>query len=143
MITENSIFWPMIAQVTLVILVWLRMYQRRLLEMYSRRIDPQSVAVSAQARETLRDMAAEDNFRNLFEVPVLFFAVCLSLAVTDTVSAAQLYLAWAFVALRVVHTTIHTTYNRVVHRFIVHVTSTVCVFAMWVLFALALIGVAS
>ena len=88
--------------------------------------------------DALQDIAPADNFRNLFEVPVLFFAVCCALAVTDTVTGIQLALAWAFVALRAAHSFIHVTYNRVMHRFTVYVASTICVFAMWALFAWSL-----
>lgn len=47
-------------------------------------------------------------------------------------------LAWSFVALRTAHSLIHVTYNRVVHRFAVYVLGTLCVFAMWALFAFQL-----
>lgn len=50
----------------------------------------------------------------------------------------QVVLAWAFVGLRAVHSLIHVTYNRVVHRFFVYAASTLCVFAMWILFAVSL-----
>ena len=79
-----------------------------------------------------------DNFRNLFEVPVLFFAICCVLAITDNVTPLQIGLAWLYVALRVVHSLIHLTYNRVTHRSGVFITSTLCVFLMWGLFAVAL-----
>ena len=139
-VQTTAILWPMITQVALTALVWIRMYQRRLLEMYSRRIDPQTVATRDKAENILQDVAAADNFRNLFEVPVLFFAVCLCLAVADLVSATQVFLAWLFVGLRALHSLIHVTYNRVVHRFMVHVTSCLCVFTMWLLFAADLAG---
>jgi hypothetical protein len=51
----------------------------------------------------------------------------------------QLSLAWGFVMLRAVHSLVHTTYNRVTHRFLAYAVSTVFVFAMWALFALALL----
>jgi hypothetical protein len=78
---EHAILWPMVGQVGLVALVWLRMYRTRLGEMRSRKISPQAVKTSRLAATALEDVAAADNFRNLFEVPVLFFAVCLALAV--------------------------------------------------------------
>ena len=83
-------------------------------------------------------MAAADNFRNLFEAPVLFFAVCCALAITDTVTPLQVTLAWVFVGLRAVHSFIHVTYNRVMHRFAAYVASTICLFLMWGLFAYSL-----
>lgn len=134
---RNLIFWPVIAQVALVVVIWWRMYVTRVREMRSRRIRPQALATSRHM-SVLQDVTAADNFRNLFEIPVLFFAVCLALAVTDTVTPVQIALAWTFVALRAVHSLIHVTYNRVVHRFAAYVASSLCVFAMWALFAVSL-----
>jgi len=135
---RNSIFWPLIAQVVLVALIAVRLYATRIAEIRARRIDPQSLATTGTAAGVLKDIAAADNFRNLFEVPVLFFAVCCALAITDTVTSAQLALAWVFVGLRAVHSLIHVTYNRVMHRFGVYIASTLCVLAMWGLFAISL-----
>lgn len=135
---RNAIFWPLIAQVVLVAVVAGRMFAARVAELRARRISPQSMATSRTAAEALQNVAAADNFRNLFEVPVLFFAVCGALAITDTVTPLQLVLAWLYVGLRAVHSFIHVTYNRVMHRFGVYVASTICVFLMWGLFALEL-----
>jgi len=41
-------------------------------------------------------------------------------------------LAWAYVGLRYIHSFIHITYNRVLHRFAVFVFSSVVLFALWV-----------
>lgn len=135
---RNAIFWPVIAQVLLVLAVAVRMYRVRIGEMRARRIRPQSIATSRTAAEALQNIAAADNFRNLFEAPVLFFAVCGALAITDTVTPLQLGLAWAYVGLRAVHSFIHVTYNRVIHRFVAYLASMACLFLMWALFGYAL-----
>lgn len=134
------ILWPVLAQVALTAVVWIALYKARLGEMSARRIDPQAVRTSRLATGVLDNVAAADNFRNLFEIPVLFFALAPLLLVTNQVTTAELVLAWAFVALRACHSAIHIGYNRVVHRFTAYAASTLCVFAMWVLFALALAG---
>ena len=135
---KNVIFWPMVAQVGIVLGVWIRLYFVRIGEMKARRIPAQAVATSRQAAQALENMGTADNFRNLFEVPVLFFAICLALAITDLVTPAQVALAWVFVSLRAIHSIIHTTYNKVMHRFTAHWISTVCVFLMWLVFAVQL-----
>lgn len=135
---RNAIFWPLIAQVALVGAVAIRMYAARAAEMRARRISPQSIATSRTAVDALKDVTAADNFRNLFEAPVLFFAVCLALAITDTVTLPQLVLAWSYVGLRAIHSYIHITYNRVIHRFTAYLASLVCLFLMWGLFAFSL-----
>jgi hypothetical protein len=134
---RNLIIWPMIAQAGLTAAVWLALYRRRIAEMRSRRISPQSIATSRTAT-ALQDVAAADNFRNLFEVPVLFFASCLAVALADVVTPLQLVFAWGFVGFRALHSYIHVTYNRVMHRFTAYVLSTLCVFAMWAHLAVSL-----
>jgi hypothetical protein len=135
---RNAIFWPLVAQVVLVGTVSVRLYAKRIGELKARRIHPQAIATSQSAAATLKDVAAADNFRNLFEAPMLFFAVCCALAITDTVTPLQLTLAWIYVGLRAVHSFIHITYNRVMHRFAAYVASTICLFLIWGLFAYSL-----
>lgn len=72
------------------------------------------------------------SFNNQFEIPVLFYAVCLAYLATGTLSELALPLAWLFIALRLVHTAIHLTYNHLVHRFSVFWLSAFVVLAMWV-----------
>lgn len=136
---RHAIFWPVVAQVALVAAVWVRMYVARLAEMRAWSINPQSLATSRMATKTLENVSAADNFRNLFEVPVLFYVVCCALAITDLVTPLQLTLAWGYVALRAAHSLIHVTYNRVTHRFVVYALSTLDVFAMWGVFAVSLL----
>lgn len=135
---QTSILWPMCAQAALTAAIWLWMYMIRLNEIRVRHIDPQSLSDVRAAAAILKNTAASDNFRNLFEVPVLFLAVCLAMFGTGLVTPLQVGLAWAFVGLRTVHSLIHVTYNRVTHRFAVYVASTLCVFLMWGLFAYGL-----
>jgi hypothetical protein len=135
---KDAIFWPMLAQVAVVTAVFVRLGVVRFGEMKAKRIHPQAVATTRSASQVLEDVSTADNFRNLFEVPVLFFAVCLALAITDLVSPLQVTLAWAFVALRAVHSFIHTTYNKVLHRFTAYFLASLCVVAMWIVFAVSL-----
>lgn len=121
----------MSAMVALVLLVWLRLYQTRIGEMKRRRIHPQSVASNAEMVAKLEDTRASDNFRNLFELPVLFHAGCLAALATHQEGIALSGLAWAFVALRYAHSYIHCTYNKVMHRFQAYVLGGACLFAFW------------
>ena len=76
-------------------------------------------------------MQASDNFKNLFEVPVLFYALCAVLASAQDVSPLFVVGAWVYVALRCIHSFIHLTYNRVTHRFAVYALSTVILLMLW------------
>lgn len=134
---QSAIFWPLTVQVLLTLVVAVRMYYARIAELRSRRIRPQELATSRGAA-ALENVAAADNFRNLFELPVLFFAICPILYITNGVTSLQLTLAWAFVFLRAAHSLIHITYNRVMHRFRVFALSMLSVFSMWAVFAIHL-----
>ena len=130
-------WWPAVAMATLTFGVWMRMYRVRISEMKRERIHPQSVALSAQIAERLKDTRASDNFRNLFELPVLFYLALGVAAQTAQVMTLTLVLAWTFVALRIAHSAIQCTYNKVIHRFYVYFSGGV---ALWVLWAVLAFG---
>lgn len=127
---NNAIFLPAVAMAALTFVVWLRMYVSRIGQMKRERIHPQSVATSAQATARLTDSRAADNFRNLFELPVLFYLAVVVAAQAGLVTTTVLALAWLFVAVRVAHSWIQCTYNKVMHRFYVYCAGG---FALWLL----------
>ena len=71
------------------------------------------------------------HFSNLFEVPVLFYAGCISLFVLGGVNSAAVWFAWIFVLLRIVHTAIVLFNNSPQLRVGPYVLSGLCVFALW------------
>ncbi len=135
---HNAFLWPMFCMVLLVLLVWLRLFQTRIAEMKRRRIHPQAVATSAQTGQ-LEDTRAADNFRNLFELPVLFYAASLLAIHAGIEHTGLVVLAWAFVVLRFLHSYIHCTYNRVMDRFKVYLFSGVVLWAIWAVLAYQLL----
>jgi hypothetical protein len=136
---EYAILLPPTALVVLTGFVWLRLGSDRLGELRTRRIHPQQVATSKQMAETLQNLQSADHFRNLFEVPVLFYALCAFLAITRLTTLFLLACAWGYVVLRAAHAYIHLTSNKVVRRFQVFVASTIVLYVMWGIFALRLL----
>ena len=135
----NAIFVPALAMVALTIAVWLRMYAARIGEMKRERIHPQAVATSTQMAARLTDTRAADNFRNLFELPVLFYMALVVAALTSQVNGITLALAWGFVALRAVHSVIHCGYNKVMHRFHAYLFGCLVLWALWGVLAVGLL----
>jgi hypothetical protein len=130
----DPIWLPCGALVGVTALVWFKLYADRLSEMRAKRIDPQAFSdVRAVAGKLERTLAA-DNFRNLFEVPVLFYLLCVAIALNGASAPGFVAAAWAYVGLRALHSLIHVTYNRVIHRFLVYVASTLLLFGMWIAF---------
>jgi hypothetical protein len=128
---DARILAPAFAMVALTFVVWWRMFFVRIGQMKRERIHPQAVATSTQAAARLTDSRAADNFRNLFELPVLFYAALFVAALTGQVGLATLALAWLFVALRIVHSAIQCSYNKVMHRFYAYVAGGMVLFALW------------
>ncbi|MBD9480125.1 MAPEG family protein [Pseudoxanthomonas sp. PXM02] len=136
--SATAILWPAVAMAGLTFLVWVRLYHLRLGEMARKRIDAQDLANAADSVRLLVDTRASDNFRNLFELPVLFYAGILLAAQIGVSDAVSLALAWAFVGLRAVHSVVHCSYNHVMTRFVAYALATLVLIAFWVRLALAL-----
>ncbi len=130
------IFVPVVALVLLTFIVWLRMYQVRIGEMRRKQIRPEQLDSAAHANAVLSETKPADNFSNLFELPVLFYAIAIILYLTRTVDMLQLILASAFVIGRYAHSLIAISYNKVMHRFIAYLISSLFLWAMWLLFAI-------
>jgi hypothetical protein len=131
---NDPIWLPCAALVGLTALVWVKLYVDRLGEMRARRIDPQALATARDAAGRLERPQAADNFRNLFEVPVLFYLLCVALVLTGGSTPAFVAAAWGYVVLRALHSIIHVSYNRVTHRFLAYAASTLLLFGMWAAF---------
>ena len=136
---QQAIFLPGLAMIALTFTVMFVMYGRRVAQMKRERIHPQAVATSAQSAAKLTDSAAADNFRNLFELPVLFYFALVVALLTDQVTPVVVGLSWAFVAARVLHSVIHCTYNKVMHRFRAFLLGAFVLIALWAVLGYGLI----
>jgi hypothetical protein len=74
------------------------------------------------------------NLMNLLEMPVLFYVACISFYVTRLVSPRVIGLAWIYVVLRLAHSLVHLTHNRVVPRMIVFALSNGVLLTLWISF---------
>ncbi len=63
-----------------------------------------------------------DNYNHLFEQPVAFYVVTLSIALINNIETLMVQLAWAFVVIRIIHSLIQLTLNIVLLRFFVFAT---------------------
>ena len=79
-----------------------------------------------------------DNYNHLFEQPTLFYAIALTIAVAGHVDTWAVNLAWAFVAIRIVHSLLQATVNIVMLRFAIFMVSWLVLIAMMVREALVI-----
>ena len=100
---------------------------------------------SSQAKETTEDdyrfgesdrvppsvSVVNRNYMNLLELPVLFYTISLLILILQKSDTVFVGLAWTYVALRIVHSTVHLTYNRVLHRLLIFAASNVVLIVMW------------
>jgi|CXWL01.1.fsa_nt_gi hypothetical protein len=132
----NDILHPCLALVGLTATVWLVLLWQRIAEMRSQKLSPQLLATQREISKFLKNTRASDNFKNLLELPILFYMLCLALIVTHIESEGYVIAAWIYVVFRMAHSLVQLTYNRVIHRFCCWLISTLCLFGMWGGFAI-------
>jgi hypothetical protein len=126
---QNAIFAPFFVQMFLTLVVWAYMYARRIPFILS--LGP-SIDLAKPGELVRLSPAAvsnpSDNLKNLFEIPVLFYALALYLFVTHEVDAVYVFAAWVFVVFRAAHSLVHSTFNLVILRFYLYL---VAALALW------------
>lgn len=115
---QSLIFRPLIATMILTLVVWVYMYARRIPFITRGKLTPAQLTPLELARISPPSVAnPSDNLKNLFELPTIFYALCLYLHATGRVDSAYLAAAWAFFVFRVLHSAVHCTVNVVILRF--------------------------
>ncbi len=134
-----AIIWPTVALAALIFAVWALLLRQRFAHVAG---NPPTAADFASAEAVGRYFRPVErpaqNLANLFEMPVLYFALVPLLIVTGTASAAQVGLAWLFVTLRLTHSVIHIGPNAIRTRARVYIVSNIALFAMWAGFVIDL-----
>lgn len=135
---QSPILTPVLTLAGWTMIVWLWMYATRLPAMARAGIDGTKMVGSTGA--SLRaDLVAKgqtqaswvaDNYNHLMEQPTVFYAVAITLALLGTASGLAITLAWAYVALRVIHSLVQILSNRVVVRFAVFALASLCLLGM-------------
>jgi hypothetical protein len=139
---QQAIFGPFFATIFLTVIVWIYMYIRRITFISGSKLSPKDLAVPGElARRSPPAVSnPSDNLKNLFELPVIFYALVLYLFVTKQVDAMYLDAAWIFVVFRVLHSAVHCTFNLVLLRFYLYLFSSIAVWFIAIRAALAYFG---
>lgn len=137
--SQTAIFGPVFVTILLTFVVWTYMYVRRIAFLQTSGIEPQELTSPGELdrRSPPGVVSPSDNLKNLFEIPVIFYALALYLFTTDQVDATHLAAAWVFAGFRVLHSAVHCTVNIVMLRFSLYLVSTV---AVWFMAARAALG---
>ncbi|WBH16659.1 MAPEG family protein [Sphingomonas radiodurans] len=131
---DLAILQPVIVLIgwTLVMLGW--MFATRLPALSKAGIR-MSGLVGTKASDADRSLPAQaqwkaHNYNHLLEQPTIFYAVCGVLALADAGRGAAVVLAWGYVILRIAHSLVQATVNRVQPRFVLFVLSSACLLAL-------------
>jgi len=129
--------YPMYALVLLTLVVAVMMLRGRVKAVRSRAVPFKYFRAMTGPAEVPEYAAVPSrHFSNLFELPVLFYAVCLAAMILQVNGPVMVGLAWAFVACRYVQAFIHLTYNNIFHRMTIYFTGFGILLGMWTLLVL-------
>ena len=131
----SPILGPVVALVawTLVMLVWMAIARRRAFAA----MGISWSTIPRGSRGTNLDGKAPDeaqwpshNYNHLMEQPTIFYAIALTLALMDFGGGINLWLAWGYVALRIVHSIVQSTVNIVPIRFTIFFLASLCLLGL-------------
>lgn len=134
--SSSAIFWPVIAQVLLVYVVYLIVSRRRVGAVRRGEVDAKIFLVPNE--EPAQSATAIRNLSNQFELPILFLFGCFGLFLIGAADWVAILLAWAFVASRIVHAAVHLTTNRLSQRRPLFIVGFFINGALWLYFAVRL-----
>ena len=102
---------------SLVMFVW--MYATRLPAFSKAKLDPQEAMHPGSYHDRIPSEVRRvaDNYNHLFEAPTLFYAMTLAIVLLGLADFVHVWCAWAFVALRALHSVVQATVNKVALRF--------------------------
>jgi len=122
--SQTVIFQPFIATMILTMVVWVYMYARRLSFIFSNRLDAKLMTPPELERVSPPQVSnPSDNLKNLFELPIVFYAIALYLYETSQVDSGYVVAAWGFFLFRALHSAVHCSFNFIPLRFILYVIS--------------------
>ncbi|WP_081870076.1 MAPEG family protein [Endozoicomonas numazuensis] len=126
----------------LTFIVWIYMFIQRLVYMTANNIDPQRAISPDKFNAMVPDpvCAPGHNLRNLVELPLLFYALCIYLYLTSQVDTGYLYAAYIFLGFRVLHSFVQCTFNNVNLRFAAYIVASA---ALWYMMIRSIINVLS
>jgi hypothetical protein len=135
----SPILQPVVALVLWSFVMWAWLYATRIPAIRTARLamPPQMTTSDLNAALPASVRWKADNYNHLMEQPTLFYATALVLAFDGAGNGLNAGLAWAYVALRLVHSLVQALTNIIVLRFAVFMVASVVLLALAVRAAMA------
>lgn len=113
---SNHIIWPVLAQIFLTLMMFITLGVRKAKAVKMGNVNRQQAALNN--REWPEGVVkVSNNIANQFELPVLFYVLCLMLYSINAVGMVAIVLAWLFALSRFAHAYVHIYSNYVPMRF--------------------------
>ena len=128
----TAILWPVGALAVLTFAVLLVVPYRRFKAAFARQVRADDFRYGESANVPGEVSIPNRNYMNLLESPNLFYVACIVFYVTGLADEPAVMLAWLYVGLRVAHSLVHLTYNKVTHRLVVFAASITVLVVMWI-----------
>jgi hypothetical protein len=129
-----AILQPVVALAAWTMVMWFWLYGTRIPALSASKVDPDDLV-----RDPAKNLDAvlppqvqwkAHNYNHLHEAPTVFYAVAVVLAIIGQGDGLNAQLGWAYVALRVIHSIIQATINKVQLRFMVFALSSFVLMAL-------------
>ena len=133
-----SILLPFSALALLTLTVLLLVPYRRFKATAAKEVTVDDFRMGESSNVPERVSLPNRNVMNLTEIPILFYALCLALFVSGTVTPFFVNMAWLYVVLRIGHSIVHVSYNNIMHRLGFFATSNLVLLIMWIRFVIVL-----
>ena len=127
-----SLIYPMAALVFLTFSMMYLLLVLRVKAVRSRKVSPRYFKLNKGDDVPDNMLAVSQNYSNLFELPALFYLVCVLAIIINQRAEYFIIHAWAFVLFRYIHSYIHVTYNHILHRLAAFAVSGFILLSMWV-----------
>ncbi len=123
----QPILGPVMALVLWSFVMWAWLYATRIPAMVRLKVDydPRRPPSEFDAAMPPEVRWKADNYNHLMEQPTIFYATALTLAFLGIGTGFNLWLAWAYVLLRVIHSLVQATTNVILLRFAIFMVSSV------------------
>jgi hypothetical protein len=128
---ETPMLTPALVLVAWTLVVWIWMYSLRIPAMSGAGIDPDEARHPGSLDvlpSHVRSVA--DNYNHLHEQPTIFYALVFYTHLAGTVTEFNLSMAWCYVVLRILHSLVQNTVNKVMIRFSVFALSSLALIGM-------------
>lgn len=127
----HAYYWPMLTLFLWTFAVMLRNVQVRVTSVLKGELTNEYFELFRGAQPSDVVIKTGNHLKNLFEFPLLFYAILLVAAHLGTTGNFIVWLAWLYVALRIGHGIVHLTFNYVPLRFALFLLSNIVLLILW------------